>query len=293
MEKQIIGFYPDCVIEETPELNIFENRKVVRGEIMKLKKPDEFPIRTYQKLESDSINSILSALSKLSEDESSVVQILLRPVDDDWQDVIRKKIRKAEKKTGSHHGFSWNPFVWIGKFIEIIARSPDESLKNDGNQNENEDDPMDEEGMMKEKVKKTGYSTAIRIITTGNDVDKTEAELANIISAFSQFASPSYNRFKPVKRKSLSLLIRHYVFRQFAWWQHTPILNSEELATLFHFPHSKYNKQPEIRWQRFKAVKSPTNVAKEGLYIGDNVFRNEKKPIYIKNEDRFRHFYVI
>lgn len=147
--------------------------------------------------------------------------------------------------------------------------------------------------MMKEKVKKTGYSTAIRIITTGNDVDKTEAELANIISAFSQFASPSYNRFKPVKRKSLSLLIRHYVFRQFAWWQHTPILNSEELSTLFHFPHSKYNKQPEIRWQRFKAVKSPTNVAKEGLYIGDNVFRNEKKPIYIKNEDRFRHFYVI
>jgi Helicase HerA, central domain len=293
MEKQIIGFYPDCVIEETPELNIFEKRKFVRGEIMKLKKSDEFPIRTYQKLESDSINSILSALSKLSEDESAVVQILLRPVDDDWQDTIRKKIRKAEKKWGHNHGFSWNPFAWIGKFIEIIAYSPDESLKNDGNQNENEDEPMDEEGMMKEKVKKTGYSTAIRIITTGNDVDKTEAELANIISAFSQFASPSYNRFKPVKRKSLSLLIRHYVFRQFAWWQHTPILNSEELSTLFHFPHSKYNKQPEIRWQRFKAVKSPTNVAKEGLYIGDNVFRNEKKPIYIKNEDRFRHFYVI
>jgi len=98
MEKQIIGFYPDCVIEETPELNIFENRNIVRGEIMKLKKPHEFPIRTYQKLESDSINSILSALSKLSEHESAVVQILLRPVDDDWQDVIRKKIRKAEKK---------------------------------------------------------------------------------------------------------------------------------------------------------------------------------------------------
>jgi len=134
------------------------------------------------------------------------------------------------------------------------------------------------------KGKKTGYSTTIRIITTGNDVDKTEAELANIISAFSQFASPSYNRFKPVKRKSLSLLIRHYVFRQFTWWQHTPILNSEELATLFHFPHSKYNKQPEIRWQRFKAVKVPTNVAKEWLYIGDNVFRNEKNQFSLKTK---------
>lgn len=38
VEKQIIGFYPDCLIEETEEVNIFENRKVSRGEIMKLKK---------------------------------------------------------------------------------------------------------------------------------------------------------------------------------------------------------------------------------------------------------------
>jgi hypothetical protein len=120
---------------------------------------------------------------------------------------------------------------------------------------------------MKEKVKKTGYAIAIRIITTGNSVTHTEAELHNIISAFSQFASPAYNRFKPVKHSSLSLLVKHYIFRQFAWWQKAPVMNSEELATLFHFPSSKYNKQPEIRWQRFKVVKAPTNVPKEGLYL--------------------------
>lgn len=70
VEKQVLGFYPDAFIEETPEVNIFEDRKVVRGEIMKLKKPLQFPIRTYQKLESDSMNAILSALGKLSDDES-------------------------------------------------------------------------------------------------------------------------------------------------------------------------------------------------------------------------------
>ena len=116
---------------------------------------------------------------------------------------------------------------------------------------------------MKEKVKKTGYSTTIRIVVTGNDGHKTESELKALISAFSQFASPAYNRFKPVKHKSLSLLVEHYIFRQFAWWQKAPILNSEELATLYHFPHSRYNKQPEIRWQRFKLVKAPTNIPKE------------------------------
>jgi hypothetical protein len=98
IEKQILGFYPDAGIEETDEVNIFEGRKVVHGEIMRLKKHDEFPIRTYQKLESDPMNSLLSALGKLSEEESSVIQILMRPIDDDWQDRIRKRIKKSQKK---------------------------------------------------------------------------------------------------------------------------------------------------------------------------------------------------
>jgi len=44
-----------------------------------------FPIKTYQKLESDPINNITNAFSKLEEDESAAIQILLRPIDDDWQ----------------------------------------------------------------------------------------------------------------------------------------------------------------------------------------------------------------
>ncbi len=290
VEKQILGFYPDAFIEETPEVNIFEDRSIVRGEIMKLKKWLEYPIRTYQKLESDSMNAILSALGKLQEDESWVIQILMRPVDDDWQEKVKKAIRKSEKKQKWHH-ISYNPLEWLGTLIELFTRDPNEEQKHEETPEDTE--PMDEEGLMKEKVKKTGYAVVIRIIMTGNDESSVYAELQNIISAFSQFTSPTYNRFKPVKRKSLSLLVRHYIFRQFAWWNRAPVMNSEELATLFHFPHSKYNKQPEIRWQRFKLIKAPTNIAKEWLFIGTNEFRGEKKSIYIKNEDRFRHFYVI
>jgi hypothetical protein len=260
---------------------------------MKMKKAQEFPIRTYTKLESDSMNGLLSALGSLDHDESACIQVLLRPVDDDWQDAIKKKIRKLEKKSGNHSHISYNPLEWIRGLISIIISDPEESMKHSEESNENEEEPIDEEGLMKEKVKKTGYATTIRIIVTGNDEANIEAELKSIISAFSQFASPAYNRFKPMKRKSLSLLVEHYIFRQFSWWQRAPILNSEELATLYHFPHSKYNTQPEIRWQRFKVVKAPVNIAKEGLYIGDNVFRGESKPIFVKNEDRFRHFYVI
>jgi hypothetical protein len=293
VEKQIIGFYPDCLIEETPEVNIFEGRSVVRGEIMTMKKPQQFPIRTYTKLESDSMNGLLSALWSLDADESACIQVLLRPVDDDWQESIKKIIRKSEKNHGSHFHFSLNPLVWIGKIIDVMISDPEDSMKHSEDEKNGEEEAIDEDGLMKEKVKKTGYRVTIRIIVTGNNAHEIDTELKSIISAFSQFASPTYNRFKAMKRKSLSLLVEHYIFRQFAWWQKAPILNSEELATIYHFPHSKYNKQPEIRWQRFKVVKAPVQTPKEWLYIGDNVFRGETKKIYVKNEDRFRHFYVI
>lgn len=76
------------------------------------------------------MNGILSALGKLSHDESASIQILLRPVDDDWQERIKKMIRKSEKKDGnSNHHMSWNPLIWLGNLISIFTESPEESLK--------------------------------------------------------------------------------------------------------------------------------------------------------------------
>ncbi len=97
VEKQIIGFYPYAFVEEESEINIFENRSVVRGEALHLKKSFEIPIRTYSKLETDGMNAILSALGKSSSTESSAIQILLAPVEDEWQEKIKKKLKKLEK----------------------------------------------------------------------------------------------------------------------------------------------------------------------------------------------------
>lgn len=292
VEKQIIGFYPDCVIEETEEINIFENRTYIVGETMILKKSDEFPIRTYQKLESDSMNALLSALGRLDENTSATIQVLLRPEDDDWQKKIKKMIRKEEKNPKKKGHFSFNPLSWITNLITMLVQNPEEN-KNENELPEDDKDPIDEEGLMREKVKKTGFRTIIRILVTSDDDHIAETELRNIISSFSQFASPTYNRFRPIKYKSLSLLIEYYILRQFVWWQKNFIFNIEEIATLYHFPHTKYNKQPEIKWQMFRLIKAPTNVPTEGLYLGDNIYRGKRRKIYLSTEDRFRHFYVI
>ena len=98
------------------------------------------------------------------------------------------------------------------------------------------------------------------------------------------------------KKQNRSILIRNYIFRYFlsgTFFHRKQILNTEEIASIFHFPHSKYNKTPEIKWQEYRIIKAPNNIPKEGMLIGYNDYRGEKTEIRIKHEDRFRHFYII
>lgn len=87
----------------------------------------------------------------------------------------------------------------------------------------------------------------------------------NIVSSFSQFSYPELNKFKYTLHHNEAALIRNYIYRYFKkpFWLKKMILNTEELASLFHFPHIRYNETPEIKWQNFKVVKAPTTIPKK------------------------------
>ena len=68
--------YEVITIEETKEINIFENRKAWSTTYMHTGKHFAYPFKTYQKLESDPINNITNAFSKLEEDQSAALQIM-------------------------------------------------------------------------------------------------------------------------------------------------------------------------------------------------------------------------
>jgi hypothetical protein len=117
-----------------------------------------------------------------------------------------------------------------------------------------------------EKGDKTGYDSIIRIVTAGNNKDLIHSELTNIISSFSQFSHPDFNKIVYSRYHSKNRLVKNYIYRYFKRpfiLTTQMILNTEEIASIFHFPHSKYNKTPEIKWQNFKIVKAPANLPKE------------------------------
>lgn len=289
VEKQITSYYVDAIVDEVQEYNVFKNKKVIKASELKLKKEYYLPIKTYQKLESDPINNITNAFSKLGQNETSVVQILLKPIEDKWQEKV-EKVQKHIKKAFS--GFSLNPLRWLTWIIDIFSLSE----KKKDSWNDKKDDEQEKDQLMKEKWKKTGYEVIIRVIATWDDAFVVDAQLKNIVTSFSQFSSPWYNSIVKNKKKPEATVIHDFIFRHFnfvLFQNKKNILNVEEIASLFHFPHNKYNKTPEIKWQTYKVVKAPTDLPKEWLTLGYNNFRWEKQEIKLSTEDRFRHFYII
>ena len=292
LEKQINGFYPDAIIEETKEVNIFKDRTSYANTYLNTKKIFPYPIKTYQKLESDPINNITNAFSKLEEDQSAAIQILVKPIDDDWQSKSTKISSTMMHSKSSH--FTLNPIRMLVSLFEMFFQNNDNDDKS-SQDNSSSALTQDRSKTVDEKWDKTGYEVIIRVITTGNKQNDTEIELKNIISSFTQFSHPDFNKFYPTIRHNQKILIKNYIYRYFTkpFWLKKMILNTEELASIFHFPHIRYNETPEIKWQNFKIVKAPKDMPKEWLLLWENIHRGVKKEVRIKTEDRFRHFYVI
>ena len=70
------------------------------------------------------------------------------------------------------------------------------------------------------------------------------------------------------------------------------ILNTEELASLFHFPIFTTG-TPQVKWLKSKQAAAPSNLPTEGLILGHNTYRGDDRVVRIDREDRRRHMYII
>ncbi len=71
IEQQINAQYPYAQIEEMIDYNIFQPSSKIVGAYLKNKQPEVFAFRTYKKMDSDPMSSILNVLSKINEHNSS------------------------------------------------------------------------------------------------------------------------------------------------------------------------------------------------------------------------------
>ena len=307
VEKQVTAQYPDVFIEQVEDYNIFREGYHTSGKYLKLSKPYLYPIRTYHHLGSDPFNNLANAMSKIERDEGVAIQLMLRPQPNDWQEKGREKAEELFQGKKKKKGLlrSLNVFSWIGTLIRIIVQGAEKEKFTEGQPEDKttmRTTPlMDEQvKLMETKNTKVGFETVIRIISSAKSDFRAKQISSEVMKSFVQFNSPSLNSFGRIKYFSMSGLIKGFILRSIKrdWlarllYPKKMILCSEEVASIFHFPNIKYNKQPVIKWQEFKVASGPSNMPVEGLMLGYNVYRGERKEVKIKRDDRRRHFYII
>lgn len=306
-EKQITGFYRDAVISQVPDYNIFQKGNCSGGCYLVLSKSYAQPIQTFQKLESETINPILNAFSKIhSKEEGAAIQIMLRPLRPGW----RKKIRNladalyTRKKT---HWFN-HPFGWVANFLGIMVRGPQaeylQQQTNEGIKAQVTQNVQDMVKLIADKSEHAGYDSIIRIVANAPRKERVKQITRSLRASFEQFSTPGHNHFYWTDYHSDRKLVRNFIFRNFqrsviGWWklwknfERKMILGSEEIASIFHFPDMRYNPSTIVKWQDFKVEPAPQNLPEKGLLLGTNTYRGEKKSVRILRDDRRRHFYAI
>lgn len=70
-------------------------------------------------------------------------------------------------------------------------------------------------------------------------------------------------------------------------------LNLIELSTLVHFPADGINTSPEFKQSHAKTAAAPAEIPTTGTLLGTNSHRGSTRDIYMTEEDRLRHFYII
>ncbi len=295
VKQAIISAYPTARLEEVSEHNIFNKTGKLTGTLggeLVLKQSYAYPIATYLDLKRDAIQSILSSMANLDKEDGAAIQILLRPADEKW----RKEAHNfsSSKRKGESHKTGLEAILWWLKNIGIALFKPPDQKEGGENKTKNlsnlEQANID---AIDDKTRHAAFEVIIRVVVSSNVSQKSQSVLSQIVASFALFDQPGKNGFKYIPSKDIDNLVTSYIMRFFPQHSTQNILNSVELATLFHFPDQNNIPTSQLVKQASKQVDGPRNVPEDGLLLGFNVFRGIRKPIRLSLTDRQRHLYAV
>ncbi len=283
VSRQIEGLFKDARVEEAQEYNIFQPEGYTEALYLKQDTYYALPLRTYTESDSDTFSPILSTLSKIQEiGEGIAVQVIIQPIDSSYKKNILTALRNLKKGGKFEDAIGGN--IKLKDFLGGTPTSPEGKEK---------EESVDQEAikMIEQKLSKPLVLANYRILISATTQMQVDALRESITGSFRQFEAPLRNKLKIVRVKNTHHIAYQFSFRQFDAHQ-TIILNTEELVSMFHLPTSS-TLASKIKWMRSKEAAPPAELPHEGVRIGESAYRGDLKPVYITDEDRRRHIYVI
>lgn len=299
VESQIYAQYPDAEIYEVEDYVFNVPRNLPNpdwdlwGSSLKLVHRDELPIRTYNKFVEDITGKMIDPLASMTEVLSSLgagqhgwFQIVASPLlETIWHPPSYEYIQElcGKKKITKKKSF----FNYLGE-IGVIpgnvlrglmaqdlagpAESSEETTE-EFNINRLSPDEQDKVKAIYENISKPGFKTTMRYIYMGRKESFNKAQgVAGVMGAIKQFSDTNLNALMPdPKSKTFAnyyytdyrmsyrqrRILQDYRDRSFATGKF--VFNTEELATIFHFPDMSV-KAPNLVRIEAKKGEAPLNL---------------------------------
>jgi hypothetical protein len=299
VEGQVYAQYPTVRIYEQEEDYAERqlNQTVIHSTELTLTADETIPIKTFPSFEVDPLASITATLAKLDkEDEEMWIQIMARPVDDNWHRKGARMAAKIKRGGGVFSGGSGGGVSYAAEAFAALVRPPQ------GGGGESKAPEVSERdksriSAIEEKSNKLGYQVKIRLIYAGHDQHTARLRMQALVGAFKQYNTTNLNGFASKsssysRDKQLEYQTRFFIDNGY-------ILNIEELASLFHLPHTTVE-TPNIVWATTKTAEPPSNVPiqvaggeNDISLLGVTNFRGTNTVFGFLREDRGRHVYIL
>lgn len=299
VEGQIYAQYPTVQIyEQTEDYAARElTHDVIYSTELTLIDDETLPIKTFPSFEVDPLAAITGTLAKLNKDDEEMwIQIMARPISDDWHRRGAKTISKIRSGKGFFSGAGGSTLNYAGQALGALARPP-QYVGGESKPPEVSDRDKSRISAIEEKGNKLGYQVKVRLIYTGHDQHTARLRMQALVGAFKQFNSTNLNGFEAKdatfnRDRRLEYQTRLFVDQGY-------ILNIEELASLFHLPHTTVE-TPNIVWATTKTAEPPPNIPtqlpgheKDISLFGVTNFRGDNTVFGINRADRDRHMYIL
>ncbi len=311
IEEQIHAQYPHAQVTPINDYNIFSPHSKVAGAYLKFSRLSLFPIKTFRQMDSDPLDAITNSLSKVLPEEGAAIQIVVRSAKKTWRQTSLQVVREMQAgkslqqalKFNKADSFGGKVIISIFKLFKELATAgfsgkTKEQLEQEQQQkgfNAPHKLTAKEEETTKfieEKAAKAGLDVNIRIVTSAKSLDKAKLILNNIVNAFSQYSIFEYgNKFNYYIPRHIDSVVHNFINRNFNEKQRL-LLNTEELASVYHFPLASCQ-TPNINWLRSRKAPAPVEIPTTGIILGRNIYRGQETIIRMKDADRRRHVYII
>ncbi len=301
VEGQIYSQYPTVQIHQADEDYTEHERshEIAYSAELTMTASEFLPIRTFQSFEVDPLAGITGTLAKLeTTGEELWIQVLTRPITDDWQHAADRYIDNLKNgRILSLPGFG-DGMQWLVSLIGALWQPP-EPGENGAKTVELSERDKTRIAEAEKKSQKLGYEVKIRLAYLGESQTNAKLRMQALVGTFKQFNSTNLNGFKATKSAFGKEFLNKY--RRRAFYGEGFVLNIEELASVFHLPHTNVE-TPNIVWASAKTAEPPSKLPvltgsdandDQISAFGVTNFRGINHQFGMLRYDRSRHVYII